>query len=370
MDTKLIGDIVKIAASVVTIVTVVVKFMWDLQIKKKKHRFIEASGMRKTAAPSRAETPVASHRPLPEDIQATKGASFPLLAGLALGSKKAQEMQKTALREQRLPLKIKSCKTSIVLRYIPAGAFVMGSPTAEQKQYNDETEHPVTLSRGFYMGIYPVTNRQWRSVLGTDPSRFKQAGPDAPVESISWQDAQWFLDTLCEQEGVEKGIYRLPTEAEWEYACRAGVQSPLYIGHLTVKGLRNGPELDAIAWYGGNAKVDYAEAYNAEGWQETQLPFDKAGAQPVGRKKPNAWGLHDMLGNVWEWCADWYGPYPKVGMVDPRGPETGFARVLRGGSWNDSPCCCRCAARDWNTPETAWDDMGLRVVRDLSNLTG
>ena len=168
---------------------------------------------------------------------------------------------------------------------IPAGTFRMGSPDSDTEAYSDERPaHRVTISQPFYLGMYPVTQEQWEEVMGNNPSNFKDT-PYHPVESVSWDDVQAFLCKLNEQEG--RGDYRLPTEAQWEYACRAGTETPRY--H---------PDVNTIAWYERNSNGH---------------------PQPVGQKLPNAWGLYDMLGNVGEWCHDGGRIYTADAIVNPMG---------------------------------------------------
>ena len=157
-------------------------------------------------------------------------------------------------------------------------------------------------------------------------------------------------------------VCRLPTEAEWEYACRAGTKTALYTGDLTIKGAYNGPELDAVAWYGGNSGVDYDGGIDSSGWAEKQKNHTRAGTHPVGQKQENAWGLCDMYGNVWEWCQDWYEGYGKGPATDPAGPSSGSARVLRGGSWGGLARRCRSAFRIGDAPSVSGNFNGFRVV--------
>jgi len=210
---------------------------------------------------------------------------------------------------------------------IPAGRFVMGSPPDEEGRHENETQHPVTIGKPFRMMVYPVTQRLWQAVMGNNPSTFQ--GPDLPVTDVSWHDAQAFLTKL---NGLLKpsAPYRLPTEAEWEYACRAGTTGARY------------GELDRIAWHGGNSGGKL---------------------QPVGTMNPNSWGLYDTLGNVWEWCEDWFGEYPKQGVVDPQGPTKGDSRVLRGGSWNDGPADARASSRVRFNPGYRLVGYGFRCAQ-------
>jgi formylglycine-generating enzyme required for sulfatase activity len=251
--------------------------------------------------------------------------------------------------------------TGMEMVYIPAGSFLMGmapwtegelgaDETARWIQAGQMTQHRVTLTNGFYMGKHEVTQAQWEKVMGKNPAYFAgktpeedvlmkyhaivaqhDAGPDAPVEMVSWDDCQAF----CEKAG---GGLRLPTEAEWEYACRAGTKGP-YSGNL-----------DDMGWHLGNSDGT---------------------THPVGMKKPNAWGLHDMHGNVWEWCQDWFDTYDKANeRTDPTGPTqaSGFpqARVIRGGGWGDYGSHCVAAIRGGFTvggkPGPAFCAVGLRPV--------
>jgi formylglycine-generating enzyme required for sulfatase activity len=204
------------------------------------------------------------------------------------------------------------------------GTFVMGTPGDTQI----EIPHQVTLTRGFWIGKYPVTQGQWIRVMGSNPSDFHSAGHDAPVENVSWEDAQAFCSTVSRAEGIQ---FRLPTEAEWEYACRAGSAGPYcFPGDLV-----------DYAWY----------AENSNGT-----------THPVGQKRPNAWGLFDMHGNVWEWCADWYENYTKGPTTDPMGPRSGSLRVNRGGGWRDIAAYCRSAYHNGDSPGVLGDDLGFRVA--------
>ena len=211
---------------------------------------------------------------------------------------------------------------------IPAGTFMMGSPKNEDERFSWETQHKVTLTRPFEMMVTPVTQALWQAVMGNNPSRFK--GPDLPVENVSWDDAQEFIQKLNQMLGTDS--LRLPTEAEWEYACRAGTTGARY------------GELGEVAWYYDNSD------------QKTH---------PVGQKAPNAWGLYDMLGNVWEWCQDWHGSYPSGPVTDPTGPSAGSDRVDRGGSWYAFAWYVRAANRDDNLPGLRVGFVGFRLARSV-----
>lgn len=248
------------------------------------------------------------------------------------------------------------------LVWIPPGEFMMGSPYSEKGRSRDEgSRHRVRIKPGFWIGKYEVTQEQWQVIMGNNPSFFK--GPNNPVEQVSWNDCQEFLKKLSLRKGKK---FRLPTEAEWEYACRAGTETALYTGRLTIKGERNGPELDAVAWYGGNSGVTYSGGYDSSGWGEKQYNHTKAGTHPVGQKKANAWGLYDMIGNVWEWCQDWKGSYSSGTKTNPQGPSSGGGRVLRGGAWYTLAACCRSACRSGPIPDTRSSGDGFRVVLSAS----
>ena len=219
--------------------------------------------------------------------------------------------------------------------YCPPGEFMMGSPANEEGRYDDETQHRVRLTKGFWLGKYPVTQRQWRSVMGSNPSHFK--GDDLPVERVSWDDCQEFIKKVNASLGCGA---RLPTEAEWEYACRAGTTTAYSWGNAL-----NGDRANSDGNYpcGTAKKGPYLK--------KTTL---------VGKYGANPWGLCDMHGNVWEWCADWYGDY-SGDAVDPTGPASGDGRVLRGGSWGSSARYCRSADRCGDGPGYRYDDNGFRL---------
>ena len=204
------------------------------------------------------------------------------------------------------------------------------------------SHHQVTLSRPFYLQTTTVIQGQWQKVKGNNPSHFKEGGADCPVESVSWKDVQEFLTILNEMENTD--TYRLPTEAEWEYACRAGSTTTWCFGNDEAK-------LAEYAWYSDNSQKK---------------------THPVGQKKLNAWGLYDMHGNVWEWCQDWHGDYPPGPLTDPKGgPEPGFwkkllfGRVLRGGSWFPDARLTRSAFRGRSHPDFRDNDLGFHVARAL-----
>ncbi len=252
------------------------------------------------------------------------------------------------------------------LVWCPPGSFTMGSPASEQGRFDNEVQHPVTLTKGFWLGKYEVTQRQWESVMGTNPAWFQS--PDRPVEQVSWEDCQAFIRAVRR---VHPDLaVRLPTEAEWEYACRAGTETALPNGRdLIIYGSRNGPALDDIAWYGGNSSVGFelSNGFDTANWEEKQHPGGFAGTHPVGLKAANAWGLHDMIGNVLEWCSDWYNADYRV-AVDPENtssPQTfdgGVTlRVCRGGSWIGGARLCRSAVRGGHRPSGRDILLGFRL---------
>ena len=259
------------------------------------------------------------------------------------------------------------------LRWIPAGRFWMGSPPEEtrglaREDYEREwfeREHPrhaVYISRGYWLFDTPCTQALWVAVMGSNPSRFQS--PERPVEQVSWEDVQGFLVKInAEIPGL---ALALPTEAQWEHACRAGTETALYSGAIDILGQNNAPALDPIAWYGGNSGVGFelAEGEDSSGWPEKQYPGGKAGTHPVKGKEPNPWGLYDMLGNVWEWCADGLRDYGDHWSQDPIGPlDAGAGRVIRGGSWDSLARDCRCAYRGRDWPDDRYINLGFRCAR-------
>ena len=239
------------------------------------------------------------------------------------------------------------------MRWIPAGRFLMGSGADDTEAFDSEKpQREVTITRGFWMGETPVTQGQYQAITGANPSHFKKAGLDAPVEKVSWYEAAAFANRLSAMEGVSaffvgtgewmKGVgnggsdylgckgWRLPTEAEWEYACRAGTTTPRY------------GALDDIAWYDGNSGYT---------------------THPVWQKEANAWGLYDTLGNVWEWVYDVVGEYAGMGTRDPLRTDGGTGRVIRGGSWGSYARRVRSALRDFRAPSFRNGDLGCRLLR-------
>ena len=247
---------------------------------------------------------------------------------------------------RRIPVVIRSkpayAPTPDMVR-IPGGTFMMGS---SDYSIDEKPQHRVTVS-SFYIGKYPVTQKEYRELMGTNPSNFK--GYNLPVEQVSWYDAVNYCNRLSQNEGLTPAYtvngpnvtwncnangYRLPTEAEWEYACRARTTTPYYIGDSVAN----------AAWYSDNSN---------------------GRTHPVGEKQANAWGLHDMLGNVFEWCWDWKNYYPSDAQTDPKGgPSYGFGRVVRGGCWEYSAQSLRFTIRAAHDPSIRCDIIGFRVARN------
>ena len=235
---------------------------------------------------------------------------------------------------------------------IPAGTFTMGSPTTEKERDSDEgPQRMVTLTKGFYMSKYEVTQKEYLAVMGNNPSYFttkdsygKAITPDLnrPVDQASWNHATDYCGKLTVSEKAAGRlpagwVYRLPTEAEWEYACRAGTSTPFHYGNDLRSGTAN--------FWGPDPTGTYLDRTTT-----------------VGSYAPNAFGLYDMHGNVWEWCLDWYGGYPVGNVSDPRGPASGSYRVIRGGSWGLVSRYCRSARRSFDSPSYRLSYLGFRVV--------
>jgi WD40 repeat protein len=266
-------------------------------------------------------------------------ATTPLHAVAPFDAAKAGQHQQAWADHLQTP--VESTNSIVMkLRLVPAGEFTMGSPRTESYRGDDETQHRVTLTKPFYLGVTEVTQEQYQKVMGTNPSHFK--GPQNPVETVFWADAVEFCRKLSAMpaEKTAGHLYRLPTEAEWEYACRSGTTTAYGFG-------------------------DDASRLGDYGW------FDGNPAHRVGEKKPNAWGLYDMHGNVWEWCQDWYGAYPSGSATDPTGARGGsfrVIRVIRGGSWISSARVCRSADRSRDAPGYRSSGLGFRVLRSASDV--
>jgi formylglycine-generating enzyme required for sulfatase activity len=252
-------------------------------------------------------------------------------------SPETQEPKPPESKPAEGPRELETQVNSLGMRFvlIPAGTFMMGRGIAEEGDEDEHPQHQVTLSQPFYLQTTPVTQGQWQRVTGGNPSLFQECGEDCPVENVSWDDIQDFIRKLNQIEKTDQ--YRLPTEAEWEYSCRAGSTQSYCFGDGKA-------ELNKYAWYADNSEKS---------------------THPVGRLRPNAWGLYDMHGNVYEWCQDWYGEYSPGPVTDPKGPSTGGHRILRGGSWDGEAGEVRSAYRHRLTPSYRYGHEGFRVARGL-----
>jgi formylglycine-generating enzyme required for sulfatase activity len=246
--------------------------------------------------------------------------------------------------------------------WISPGSFVMGSPATEPMREENETQHTVTLTKGFCMGRFEVTQAEYLAVMGNNPSYFttndfygNPISPDLsrPVERVNWFDATNYCAQLTARERSagrlpDGYVYRLPTESEWEYACRAGTTTPFHYGNELLSGMAN---------FSGFREYRVGNPYylNASG---TFLGRTTS----VGSYAPNAWGLYDMHGNLWEWCQDRYGTYPSGSVSDPQGAPSGPQRVFRGGGWQFFAVACRSAWRNSDNPTSRFDLIGIRVV--------
>ena len=225
-------------------------------------------------------------------------------------------------------------KYGIEMIHVEGGTFMMGATLEQDDDCDDEKPvHQVTIS-SFYIGKYPITQEQWMAVMDDNPSHFE--GENLPVEMVNWGDVQRFIHILNEQTGKQ---YSLPTEAEWEFAARGGNKS---------KGYRysGSNSIDDVAWYENNSDDI---------------------THPVGLKAPNELGIHDMSGNVWEWCNDWFGVYSASAQINPKGPKSGSSRVLRGGGWSSRALVCRVAHRIILTPELRYSRPGLRILLKINH---
>jgi len=235
-----------------------------------------------------------------------------------------------------LPEHVNSVQMEFVL--IPSGTFSMGSKDHEEGSSKEKPRHNVRISKSFYLGKFEVTQKQWQAVMGVEhPSNF--LSPNRPVDEVSWNDVQRFIQKLNEVEKVHS--YRLPTEAEWEYAARAGSEAAFSFGDISAD-----EQLRKYAWYEANAEKQ---------------------SHPVGILQPNVWGLYDMYGNVSEWVQDLYDRnyYSISPEVDPKGPVIGKKRVVRGGSWIHQVYSCRSAFRGYFSADYTDSDFGFRIVKDV-----
>jgi len=263
--------------------------------------------------------------------------------------------------------------TKLVLRRIPAGTFTMGSPTDELGRDSDETQHQVTLTQDFYIGVFEVTQKQWERVMGTWPSYFTNVTyrDSRPVETVSYyeiredpansaidphwpQSSQAHADSFVGKLRTKTGLRRLdlPTDSQWEYACRAGTTTALNSGY-NLTNTTSDARMDEVGRYWYNGGSGYSQGGDTS-----------VGIAKVGTYLANAWGLYDMHGNVWEWCLDWYGGYPGT-VTDPLGAASGSSRVQRGGVWYGDASDCRSASRSYDYPSHRYDDYGFRLSMTL-----
>lgn len=243
-------------------------------------------------------------------------------------TRQASQQQRPATSTSRPKLTLSNLMSNMV--YVEGGTFTMGATSKQENYFDDEIPtHRVSLS-SFYIGKYEVTQALWKAVMGSNPSRFK--GDNLPVEQVSWDDCQTFLRKLNAMTGKN---FRLPTEAEWEYAARGGNRSRGYQ-------YSGSDVLSDVAWYGDNSGSK---------------------THPVGTKSPNELGIYDMSGNVWEWCQDWYGEYSSSAQTNPTGPSSGSSRVYRGGTWGQGDAwSCRVAKRCYFAPDCRFNILGLRLA--------
>jgi formylglycine-generating enzyme required for sulfatase activity len=266
-------------------------------------------------------------------------------------SEKAKEPERPVVEQKKpevvpakaaeaAPERVRTNSIGMRFVYIKPGTFMMGSTENEPEREGDETLHQVTLTRGYYLQTTEVTQGQWKRVMGDNPSEFKNCGDDCPVDSVSWTKAQAFIKKLNKMEGGAR--YRLPTEAEWEYACRAGSKEAFSFGPCL-----------------GTDQANYNGDYPLDGCSKGRY---RKKTTKVASFPANAWGLYDMHGNVCEWCSDRYGDYPSDAVTDPLGASTGSSRVLRGGSWSDYARGCRSVLRRGFDPGDQGNFYGFRVA--------
>jgi formylglycine-generating enzyme required for sulfatase activity len=263
-----------------------------------------------------------------------------------VSAKKMRQAQKAWARYLRRKVEEKvEIGTGVTMTFVlvPPGKFNMGSPEDEKGRDEDETLHTVTLTEPFYLGKYEVTQAQYQALTGKNPSHFK--GANLPVETLSWEEARSYAEKLTKKRG-DKQVYRLPTEAEWEYSCRGGRPSsqPFGIG-------------DGLSLSSREANFDGNHPYGAA----VKGPYLKK-TSAVGSYTANALGLYDLHGNLWEWCADWYGSYPKGHVTNPSGPSEGSDRVIRGGGWFRHGTDCTASARYRIEPGKAHYSLGFRLL--------
>lgn len=323
-------------------------------LSQKNVAALDKPAVRLESAPS-GQSPTPERKPkvhIPDFLEPVADAQYARLGGLNAGSEAAQKRQMQWV-QKGYPLEAVMKETGIVFCLVPPGEFQMGASPGDSEAFDDEKpQHKVAIPSPLYVAKFPVTQQQWQAVMGQNPAWFhtgmvmKKGGifkqekrleadtKEHPVERVSWEDCQGYLNRVHDRLDLEFGkAIRLPTEAEWEYACRAGTTDSRY------------GNLDAIGWFGGNSGST---------------------THPVGQKRPNAWGLHDMIGNVYEWCEDnWHGGYKTAPCDGSAWPGCESARVVRGGSWYHPPQFCRSSYRYWFEPDIRLSCIGFRVVVDL-----
>ena len=283
------------------------------------------------------------------------------------GADKSSEANNKALPHYTVEL---APEVTLELVLLKGGTFIMGSPESEIGRWKGqgEDQRKVVITRPFYIAVFETTQAQYEAVMKRNPS-VRSRGPHLPVTDVSWQDAMDFcarLNLLTEKTRPANYKFTLPTEAQWEYACRARTTTSLNNGEdVQILGKHNSPNLGLLAWYGGNCGQGYKTRYyyyDISRWKEKQYEDSRyGGSHTVGEKKPNKWGIYDMHGNVGEWCYDYYGPYPSRGQ-DSVGPKTGEKRVCRGGRWSFVPEKCRSAARNPEDPTKRFIAVGFRLA--------
>lgn len=288
--------------------------------------FKPAESAEAESAKAADSAPLPSQEASPSQEAAPAEASAAALSPVPAGKKAGEQMVQ------------KINGVEFAFRWCPAARFEMGSPLNEVGREGNETPHAVNLLRGFWMLETEVTQAQWNAIFESNPSRFK--APNRPVDSVTWGDCAEFCEKFSQELGMKA---QLPTEAQWEYACRAGTRTPFSFGS---------------ALNGNLAVCDGEEPYGM-----TERGVELRESAPVKTREPNPWGLYDMHGNVSEWCADWYARRVSgEAVTDPTGPASGKERVVRGGSWDDDPEDCRSASRDEESPRERDSDRGFRFI--------
>jgi len=282
-------------------------------------------------------------------------AASALLAGCAVQAGEGAQSTPSLQANGKI---FESPHTGMKFVRIEGGSFTMGTPADEEFREADETQHQVLISQPFYLGTYEVTRKEWKAVMGSQPWKGMALAPEGdqmPANYVNWEDAQAFVNRLNRLEGTD--AYRLPTEAEWEYAARAGSTGPFPGDPF------------ALGWFADNSgrtRVDAMALWDDD--HEVRLRRILANGalyHSVGGADPNPWGLHDMHGNVWEWVHDWHGSYPVGPVTDPTGPASGTRRSVRGGSWSLPFHYGRSGSRDQDPPEHLAPALGFRIARDV-----